>query len=272
MIRGAILTALMLGLTACSSLQRPIEHDPADDMPYPEFAHRDPTGEGMRIAKASDKEAGALHATGPIISVGPQWADADRSDMQSLVDTAAASLMSSRLTGYGDTLKFDYPRAWLAKSLGYKNAAEVMAIANRPEIPLRYVPATVVPFDGWAQTGGVNGQVRISVSPKLLDRWRSPDVVMRACAVNTMAHEISHTLSRSERYYLYAFTDTGVGREARRTPPASYLTGNVALCDYLLENGRIKTDEFKQCVAIWYRPGGFQSGRCDDFPSDKPIR
>tara|TARA_R100000406_G_scaffold81541_1_gene63340 strand:- start:139 stop:975 length:837 start_codon:yes stop_codon:yes gene_type:complete len=266
-----LLSALLFGLTfACSE---PAEEIPANtettaDQEYPELLHAEPTGEGMELAPSLTKSL----SSAPQISVGAGWSDRDREDMVSLVDRSVELMTNPRFSAMAATLNDQYPKVWFAKALGFGDAAMVGSYVQRPPAPSRYLPATVVPSNGWAETGGSEGNVQISVSPALLNRYRSRDVVMRACAINTMAHEISHTISRSPTRYYYAFTDTGVGREARRTPPASYLTGDIALCLHLIDEGRIGEEDLRQCVSVWYRPKGFQSKRCDDFPGDTPIR
>ncbi len=239
----------------------------ADEQDYPELLHAEPTGEGMELAPSVTKTL----STTPQITIGAGWSDRDRRDISSLVDRTIALMVDPRFAEMASSLNERYPKVWFTRALGFGDAAMVGRYVPRPPTPSRYLQATVVPSTGWASTGGREGSVKISVSPKLLDRYRSRDLVMRACAINTMAHEISHTISRSATRYYYAFTDTGVGREARRTPPASYLTGDIALCMHLVDVGRIKRSELKQCVAVWYKPEGFQSHRCDDFPGNMPI-
>jgi hypothetical protein len=241
------------------------------DSDYPEFAHSEPFGDGMPLAVSTNKSAAAITSATPVITISPEWQGQDNIDMKAMVDESVAIMGDARFVEYGTALKVDYPKAWFADTLGFGDAEQVATMVHAPTPPIRYVAATVLPFDGWAVTGGREGRVNIQVNRALLTRWRSPDVVMRACAINTMAHEISHTLSRSATQYRFAFTDTGVGREARKTPPASYITGNVALCSYLVRQGRIDPAKLNQCVKIWYKPKGFQSNRCNDFPGDTPV-
>lgn len=265
------LALLMAGIfTSCSEpAGEPVQSgsESAREADYPELLHAEPTGEGMQLEPSTTK---SLSLT-PQIAIGAGWSDRDRRDLSALIDRSVAMMVDPRFAEMASSLNAQYPKVWFTRALGFGDATMVGRYVPGPPSPARYLPATVIPFNGWASTGGVEGSVRIQVSPKLLDRYRSRDVVMRSCAINTMAHEISHTMTRSPTRYLYAFMDTGVGEEARRTPPASYLTGDIAQCMHLIDEGRIERSRLRQCVAVWYRPKGFQSHRCDDFPGNAPI-
>ncbi|WP_430417276.1 hypothetical protein [Parasphingorhabdus sp.] len=266
------LTLLFLGLQSCSSPQEDSNFLEADEAEFPEFKHSPPTGEGMAIAGSSNKSADSITSTSPIVTVSSRWRGRDRTDMEKLVEESISVMVDARFLEDAKALKSDYPKVWFEKYRGFGNAEDVGEFVLNPKSPNRYIAASVVPFSGWARTGGKEGSIKISLNRSLLKRWRSSDVVMRACAINTMAHEITHTLSRSSKTYLYAFRDTGVGAEARRTPPASYLTGDIALCGYLIREGRIHRADLKSCVKVWYKPKGFQSHKCNDFPGDTPIQ
>jgi hypothetical protein len=234
---------------------------------FPEFKASEPTGEGMELVPSVDK---SLFST-PKIDVSDKWSVSERRDMRALVDTSIAIMMEPRFSEYATSLVDEYPKVWFSETLRYGDSRLVGSYVQSPPEPARYLPATVRPSYRWAITSGRKGNININVNRELLKRWMSTDPVMRACAVNTMSHEISHTISRSSERYLPAFTDTDVGQEARETPPASYLTGNIALCSYLINEGRINKSALKSCVAIWYKPGGFQNKRCDDFPGNAAV-
>lgn len=266
-----VVGVIALSAQGCSPLNDPDSIAGNKLVEFPELLHGAPTGEGMALIGPANKSSGSDSATHPTVTVSSQWPEADRVDMTSLVNEAVSIMTENAFVEYATALKAQYPKVWFEKSQGFGDAEKVGKTVTHPQEPIRYIPASVVPFKGWAKTGGEEGKVKISVSPKLLQRWRSTDVVMRSCAINTMAHEISHTLSRSSKTYLYAFMDTGVGKKARRTPPASYLTGNMALCGYLIRHGRIEKSGLKSCMNVWYKLKGFQAHRCDDFPGNTPI-
>lgn len=106
-------------------------------------------------------------------------------------------------------------------------------------------------------------------------RYTQGDVVEKSCAMNTMVHEISHTLSDRAGIFWMHILDT----EDNVTPPrgvfeASYLTGIVAQCTYLENAGRITASGFQNCLTTFSDPASssrFRSIACDDFPGDTPI-
>lgn len=106
-------------------------------------------------------------------------------------------------------------------------------------------------------------------------RYTQGDVVEKSCAMNTMVHEISHTLSDRPGIFWMHILDT----EENVTPPrgvfeASYFIGIVAQCTYLEKEGRIKAQDFTNCMTTFSDPASssrFRSIACDDFPGDTPI-
>ena len=106
-------------------------------------------------------------------------------------------------------------------------------------------------------------------------RYTQGDLVEKSCAMNTMVHEISHTLSDRAGIFWMHILDT----EDNVTPPrgvfeASYFTGIVAQCTYLEKKGRITAKDFSSCVKTFSDPASssrFRSIACDDFPGDTPI-
>ena len=106
-------------------------------------------------------------------------------------------------------------------------------------------------------------------------RYTQGDLVEKSCAMNTMVHEISHTLSDRPGIFWMHILDT----EDNVTPPpgvfeASYFTGIVAQCTYLEKAGRITASGFQNCLTTFSDPASssrFRSIACDDFPGDTPI-
>ncbi|MEP4050997.1 MAG: hypothetical protein ABJN22_02005 [Litorimonas sp.] len=106
-------------------------------------------------------------------------------------------------------------------------------------------------------------------------RYTQGDIVEKSCAINTMTHEISHTLSdQIDRFWMHILdTETNV------TPPrgvfeASYFIGIIAQCTYLENANRIAKSDFESCLATFSDPARssrFRSIACDDFPDNKPI-
>ena len=106
-------------------------------------------------------------------------------------------------------------------------------------------------------------------------RYTQGDAVEKSCALNTMTHEISHTLSdKADRFWMHIL-DT----EENTTPPfgvfeASYFIGTVAQCTYLQSIERVSEAGFQSCLLTFSSPGTtsrFKSLACDDFPEGKAI-
>ncbi len=106
-------------------------------------------------------------------------------------------------------------------------------------------------------------------------RYTQGDIVEKSCAMNTMVHEISHTLSDRPDIFWMHILDT----EENVTPPrgvfeASYFVGIIAQCTYLETAKRIKASEFESCIKTFSNPANtsrFRSIACDDFPGETPI-
>ena len=112
-----------------------------------------------------------------------------------------------------------------------------------------------------------------------LARYRRGDAVEKSCAINTMVHEISHTLSDKPGQFWMHILDS----EDNVTPPAgvfeaSYFIGVAAQCTYLQSVGRVSAAGFHACLLTFSNPSEphgtsarFRSRACDDFPGDKPV-
>ncbi len=76
---------------------------------------------------------------------------------------------------------------------------------------------------------------------------------MQACAVNTVAHELTHTVIEHERSTAL-FTDTGTLAFLHRIfggsdDLVSYGLGTLAECVYLEQAGNLTRDSFRSCLA-----------------------
>ena len=103
-----------------------------------------------------------------------------------------------------------------------------------------------------------------------LDRFVTGNVLEKSCAINTLAHEISHTLGSSPTNLQSYFLDIPEGKEPEGVPVASYLVGTIAQCTYLEEKGRIESNQFTECVKLFV-PQPFPSKLCDDYPDGVKI-
>ena len=109
-----------------------------------------------------------------------------------------------------------------------------------------------------------NPVLRMAIGRVHLDRYVNGNQVERSCAINTMAHEITHTLTNMPGPpFTYLFTDNG---PAGSTAVATLLIGAAAQCTFLRNAGRITTDaQFTSCVAKFGTVQPFQSNSCNDY-------
>ncbi len=122
----------------------------------------------------------------------------------------------------------------------------------------------------------------ITLGREHLMRYRSADVVEKSCAINSLAHEISHTLSYKPKEFWSFFTDTGekYGRP-KGMMQASYFIGTVAQCTFLQNAKRIGEADLDACVETFgdptYQTGSpledtpFASSACDNFSGTRPV-
>lgn len=86
-----------------------------------------------------------------------------------------------------------------------------------------------------------DGMVRLSTNAR--DYWRTGRPLGRSLAINTLAHELSHTLSSAPAGDIRTvFSDNGYSSGwLRRWPPlVSYSIGSVAQCTYLEEQNALR--------------------------------
>jgi hypothetical protein len=146
-------------------------------------------------------------------------------------------------------------RLWLSSFGGSLDSREVAAIYFGRVERNRAVPAALhVIRDGGAGTmqDGDNNRVKIVLGMGAVEQWLSDNAVMQSCAVNTLAHELSHTFPQSQEHFSYLFADN-----ARKWATilnrslASYTIGAVAQCTYLGRLGRMTGGSLPACVEYW---------------------
>ncbi|MFN3514202.1 MAG: hypothetical protein ACK41C_14230 [Phenylobacterium sp.] len=123
--------------------------------------------------------------------------------------------------------------------------------------------------------GYLTKHVRIYIGRGNLSEFDSADIVERSCAINTMAHELSHSVFLKDDPRQSVFTDTtprddGIGDNIKGAPIATYAIGTVAQCTYLQMEGRLRADEFLGCVEV-FGIKSFHSPRCKEFSLGQPV-
>lgn len=232
---------------------------------------------GTTVGPATSQPAAA---SGPAVSIEGVTDDAERRELQSWID-ATTSVLSSPL--FADRLRQTvgsreiFLRGYGRTVMG--GSGDLLDILAAGAPGLRYVD-TPVGLTGdeanYTAAAGWTGQSENNMSLGSmtlgrghLERWRSEDPVQRSCAVNTLAHEISHTVSTHPSLYIHALDDT-LDLSVMAQPVGSYLIGTVAQCTWLEQNGRIGQSDFNACVAI-FSWSAFNSFNCDDFADDRPF-
>jgi len=225
----------------------------------------------------------------------------DSAALQNWIEESVALLQSSAFeVNYRRAAEL-YPRVYVSKSEDIISSATLLKRLQQmdPLRPALWWPETTVVLNGppavrsrsrlgfgfEASRKAGAGPYPENASPAItgeielgrlhLARYQQGDIVEKSCALNTMTHEISHTLSdKADRFWMHIL-DT----EDDATPPygvfeASYFIGTIAQCTYLQAEGRISESGFEACLLTFSSPGTtsrFRSRACDDFPDDKSI-
>ena len=143
----------------------------------------------------------------------------------------------------------------------------------------RYVYAPVYPVGGsghyndTAVTRTADGTATFSIGRGHLYNWRQNNLVHRSCAVNTVAHELTHLISSSPDSFELkdqVLRDWGAGNLSDARPVASYLLGTVAQCTWLQKAGYQPEVDITKCLAA-FGHRGFNGLRCTKYPMGTPI-
>lgn len=231
-----------------------------------------PRDEGYAIQRV----AGFL-ANAPSVTVDAQHTGQDKADLEAYVRAATAALTSQATADHATGLNGTYPRVWLNETTQYEGLGSVGALTRAPRTGFSYMPARLVMANsgtGAAESkdpNSANGGRLITIRRYHLDWWRSNKAVTRSCAVNTLAHEITHNMTRDPATFRWAFTDTGLSNSVT-SEKGSYMMGALAQCSQLQSAGRITAAQFAQCVPVWGLRDTFMSSRCDDFDDTEAVK
>lgn len=146
--------------------------------------------------------------------------------------------------------------------------------------PNRYVRVPVALVGGsryyFALSGTTGDGVHASftLGRANLGYWGSSDPVERSCAINTVAHEMSHLISSDATAFredTQPIRDTNAGTRSGTNAVASYLVGTVAQCTWLQKQNHSPAVNIKECVKV-FGHRGFNQLRCDQFKQNKEIK
>lgn len=191
--------------------------------------------------------------------------EGERRDTQALIDATFAVLRSQAFQS-GVMAAAIFPDGlWLSAHGETIPAREALAAYLGLDPRFTNVVSTVQWTTG-NETGPMPGKTTealIQLGPAVLAQWRAPCALRRSCAINSMAHELTHTIPQKQGAYDYLFTDddrSWATREHRAL--VSYTFGSVAQCVYLQQAGALDGSNLEECVRRW-GTNQFYSHDCD---------
>ncbi|MEO1044609.1 MAG: hypothetical protein AAFX04_04135 [Pseudomonadota bacterium] len=215
---------------------------------------------------------------GPVLSVGEDVPAETAPALQKLADETLRVLTSDQFLDNAMAMSGQYPELFINGQLGYRSAAWTASNFQDPVGDYRFNATPLMLGKKHAFTGYDRKGWRMEVPPATLAQWASEDVVERSCAINTIAHETSHTLVDEDGAIVMIDEGADAFYSRRKGTTGSYVMGGLAQCTWLQLQGRVTEDEVPACVATFYHApvwpwdrGSFASNRCDDFPDDTPI-
>lgn len=274
-IGSLALVAALITLGACSrssvganegspSAAAPAEQQRVENLP--------PRDEGYAISLGE-----GFVPNEPTITVDAQYTGQDRADLEAYAAAAIHALTSAATGENATALDPTYRRVWLNEVSRYEGLGSVGGLVRAPRHGFSYLPTRLVMTSsgtGAAESRdprSTTGGRLITIRRYHLDWWRSANAVTRSCAINTLAHEMTHNMTRDPNRFLWAFTDTGLGGSVTGEK-GSYSMGALAQCTYLQSVGRIDRAGIAQCVPVWGLTNSFFWTHCDDFDDREPVQ
>jgi hypothetical protein len=212
----------------------------------------------------------------------------ERVALSALISQAREVLESAEFTENMKALGAAYPRSFANPDWPDVSTERLLAIlslqepgTHRIRIPVALIGSEAFNdgsgnFNYTARTGsthwnGAEPTGSMALGRVTMYRWKQTNVVDRSCAISTMAHEMTHAISREAGRYRYAIEDTGIAfRTDKTTPLGSYLIGSVAQCTWLQRLTRIGSRDVAKCVAV-FGTQNFNSNRCPQFADGQAV-
>jgi hypothetical protein len=205
-----------------------------------------------------------LEDTSPFsITIANNLKAADRATLTEILNATIDVITSDRFAERFATI--EQQQLWLSPGGETLPPREVLDLYLGGNDVMQSVPTVLTVTKKWFSGAPITGLfdgppvvARIRLSTWELNRWRKGTPEGRSCAVNTVAHEITHTISDRGAY---VFADRGNSTATRQGQVlASYMVGNVAQCTMLESLGALSGD-FAVCVKKW-GTNVFLSGGC----------
>jgi hypothetical protein len=209
------------------------------------------------------------------ISVDDSVSAADRQTVQELINATMQVITSPRFASNLEGLDAPYHRLWLSPFGKTMSPTEVAQVYLGRHGTVRPAPIIVEVADQDNPSQGFSRETPlvsyIVLPPFVLERWRGNTLERRSCAVNSLAHEISHSFSQNSTKGVYIFADKGKGEFFNLTSYfyghlASYTIGTVAQCTMLQEANELE-GEFVACLNDWGTDEFYSSGCGDPQPT-----
>jgi hypothetical protein len=208
------------------------------------------------------------------ISLDDSMSSVDRETVQELVNATLQVITGERFARNLEGLGRPYRRIWLSpygETMTPEGVAQIYLGEHRIVRPAPIVIEVAnqgTPTQGFSTQGPLVSY--IVLTPDVLARWRGDTLERRSCAVNSLAHELSHSFSQDPVKADYIFADKGKGSvfnliEYFYGPLASYTIGTVAQCTMLEEANELPAG-FAACLTTW-GTDEFNSDYCGD-PDD----
>ena len=194
-----------------------------------------------------------------------------RKILQATLDVIGQSTFGENLDTFGKKL-------WLTPYGAITDVAAVKATYFGADPIYQSLPTTLAPAEGCAAhacTGisshGTSARTAtIHLTDEPITNWLAGTNVGRACAINTVAHEITHTIPAFAAGEKQLYRDWGFSTlKAFRRPLVSYTVGAIAECTYLQKELGLDERDLRACIA---RVGTneFKSNHCG--MSDEQFR
>ena len=218
------------------------------------------------LPEASPAPAPLANTSPFTITVSGRVRAADRATLTEIVNATVSVITSERFAAHLDSIQ--QRQLWLSPGGDTMSPREVRDIYLGRNDSMRPVPTVVTvtrrlfsdaPSTGWSSYSPARSTITLSTWE--MKRWRQGSPDWRSCAVNTLAHEITHTISASAGRAEYVFTDQGRAASTEAGEPlVSYTVGSVAQCTMLESLGEL-SGTFAACLEKW-GTNHFYSGTC----------
>lgn len=222
-------------------------------------------------------------AAQPVVAIDAVANQRERTELQSWIDTTTTVLRSQAFTDNLRALAAAHPRIFrdgARNRPSYTTIDEIVRMMGGTS-GFRLVPVAVAlsgdegffgGLTGWIGTTEADGSQSGSMTLYRGDlaRWRSGNDVERSCAINTLAHEIGHTVSTEQIRFIHALTDYHRFDAPANVAAGSYLIGTVAQCTWLQQQGRVPANGLERCVAV-FGTRHFNNRRCGKFAPGQAV-